>query len=347
MDIWISKRKRTTTLNEEPRFQAINVSQGGRYNNRVDSVVDIIRPRPKKDMTHEISSTTSCTTVTRATTLEKTRRIFKIITLESQKKWPLIIKFQLEDEACKNHRLKKRGKGEILFIFDRLFQNTFQHLPLPFRSPHNIPFNDDSRDETSKKRSSSKEKKKKKRSITFLILARRDPPSSIDSFKHFPTSSHFPHNIPSLSALHNSTHNVFQTFPNIPLVRRKKKKRFQGSTTRSSNSSLSNPRPWTVSREPVMRRRNLAGLPGYQVDSEAESPGRRVHLRGCKARGSVGNRHRRAAASVRVFAWARTRPYCRGVGRIGGSSRKRRVRAGHSGGAGAMTSHRGNLVVVG
>lgn len=155
-------------------------------------------------MTHEISSTTSCTTVTRATTLEKTRRIFKIITLESQKKWPLIIKFQLEDEACKNHRLKKRGKGEILFIFDRLFQNTFQHLPLPFRSPHNIPFNDDSRDETSKKRSSSKEKKKKKRSITFLILARRDPPSSIDSFKHFPTSSHFPHNIPSLSALHNS-----------------------------------------------------------------------------------------------------------------------------------------------
>lgn len=38
-----------------------NVSQGGRYNNRVDSVVDIIRSRPKKDMTHEISSTTSCT----------------------------------------------------------------------------------------------------------------------------------------------------------------------------------------------------------------------------------------------------------------------------------------------
>lgn len=151
------------TLNEEPRFQAINVSQGGRYNNRVDSVVDIIRPRPKKDMTHEISSTTSCTTVTRATTLEKTRRIFKIITLESQKKWPLIIKFQLEDEACKNHRLKKRGKGEILFIFDRLFQNTFQHLPLPSRSPHNIPFNDDSRDETSKKRSSSKEKKKEEK----------------------------------------------------------------------------------------------------------------------------------------------------------------------------------------
>lgn len=93
----------------------------------------------------------------------KTRRIFKIITLESQKKWPLIIKFQLEDEACKNHRLKKRGKGEILFIFDRLFQNTFQHLPLPFRSPHNIPFNDDSRDETSKKRSPSKEKKKKEK----------------------------------------------------------------------------------------------------------------------------------------------------------------------------------------
>lgn len=174
-------------------------------------------------MTHEISSTTSCTTVTRATTLEKTRRIFKIITLESQKKWPLIIKFQLEDEACKNHRLKKRGKGEILFIFDRLFQNTFQHLPLPSRSPHNIPFNDDSRDETSKKRSSSKEKKKKKRSITFLILARRDPPSSIDSFKHFPTSSHFPHNIPSLSALHNSA-NVFPNVPQHSTCSTKKKK---------------------------------------------------------------------------------------------------------------------------
>lgn len=153
--------------------------------------------------------------------------------------------------------------------------------------------------------------------------------------------------LPSQHSLFVRTPQLGQTFPNIPLVRRKKKKRFQGSTTRSSNSSLSNPRPWTVSREPVMRRRNLAGLPGYQVDSEAESPGRRVHLRGCKARGSVGNRHRRAAASVRVFAWARTRPYCRGVGRIGGSSRKRRVRAGHSGGAGAMTSHRGNLVVVG
>lgn len=222
MDIWISKRKRTTTLNEEPRFQAINVSQGGRYNNRVDSVVDIIRPRPKKDMTHEISSTTSCTTVTRATTLEKTRRIFKIITLESQKKWPLIIKFQLEDEACKNHRLKKRGKGEILFIFDRLFQNTFQHLPLP--SPHNIPFNDDSRDETSKKRSSSKEKKRRKE-VSRSLSSQGEIPH-LRSFKHFPTSSHFPHNIPSLSALHNSTHNVFQTFPNIPLVRRKKKKRF-------------------------------------------------------------------------------------------------------------------------
>lgn len=297
-------------------------------------------------MTHEISSTTSCTTVTRATTLEKTRRIFKIITLESQKKWPLIIKFQLEDEACKNHRLKKRGKGEILFIFDRLFQNTFQHLPLPFRSPHNIPFNDDSRDETSKKRSSSKEKKRRKEVSHSLssqgeIPHLRSTPSN--TFQHPPTSlTTFP------LCPHSTTRpTFFQTFPNIPLVRRKRKKRFQGSTTRSSNSSLSNPRPWTVSREPVARRRNLAGLPGYQVDSEAESPGRRVHLRGCKARGSVGNRHRRAAASVRVFAWARTRPYCRGVGRIGGSSRKRRVRAGHSGGAGAMTSHRGNLVVVG
>lgn len=142
-------------------------------------------------MTHEISSTTSCTTVTRATTLEKTRRIFKIITLESQKKWPLIIKFQLEDEACKNHRLKKRGKGEILFIFDRLFQNTFQHLPLPFRSPHNIPFNDDSRDETSKKRSSSKEKKKRKEVSHFLssrgeIPHLRSTPSN--TFQHPPTS---------------------------------------------------------------------------------------------------------------------------------------------------------------
>lgn len=160
-------------------------------------------------MTHEISSTTSCTTVTRATTLEKTRRIFKIITLESQKKWPLIIKFQLEDEACKNHRLKKRGKGEILFIFDRLFQNTFQHLPLP--SPHNIPFNDDSRDETSKKRSSSKEKKKKKRSITFLILARRDPPSSILQT----LSNILP--LPSQHSLFVRTPQLDpQRFPNIP-----------------------------------------------------------------------------------------------------------------------------------
>lgn len=74
------------------------------------------------------------------------------------------------------------------------------------------------------------------------------------------------------------------------------------------------------------RWRHIAGrrrvLPGYQVDSESEPPGR-VHLRGCKPQGSVGNRHRRAAASVRVFAWARTRPYCRGVGRLSGSSRKR------------------------
>lgn len=344
MDIWISKRKRTTTLNEEPRFQAINVSQGGRYNNRVDSVVDIIRPRPKKDMTHEISSTTSCTTVTRATTLEKTRRIFKIITLESQKKWPLIIKFQrsLQKSSSKKTR-ERRDPFHLRSTVSKHFPTSSTSVPIPSQHPLQRWFSRWNFQKTI----IVQRKKKKKRSITFLILARRDPPSSIDSFKHFPTSSHFPHNIPSLSALHNSAHNVFQTFPNIPLVRRKRKKRFQGSTTRSSNSSLSNPRPWTVSREPVARRRNLAGLPGYQVDSEAESPGRRVHLRGCKARGSVGNRHRRAAASVRVFAWARTRPYCRGVGRIGGSSRKRRVRAGHSGGAGAMTSHRGNLVVVG
>ncbi|KAK9295105.1 hypothetical protein QLX08_010485 [Tetragonisca angustula] len=52
-------------------------------------------------------------------------------------------------------------------------------------------------------------------------------------------------------------------------------------------------------RKRVESRRRV--LPGYQVDSESESPGR-VHLRGCKPQGSVGDRHRRAAASVRVFA---------------------------------------------
>lgn len=205
-------------------------------------------------MTHEISSTTSCTTVTRATTLEKTRRIFKIITLESQKKWPLIIKFQLEDEACKNHRLKKRGKGEILFIFDRLFQNTFQHLPLSSRSPHNIPFNDDSRDETSKKRSSSKEKKRRKEVSRSLSSQ-----GEIPHLRSFPTSSHFPHNIPSLSALHNSAHNVFQTFPNIPLVRRKKKK----TIPRIHNSILELEPLKSETMNRVTRASNAEEKPGW------------------------------------------------------------------------------------
>lgn len=43
-----TKKKQRTTLNEEPRFETINVSQGGRYNNHVDSVVDIIRPDQEK-----------------------------------------------------------------------------------------------------------------------------------------------------------------------------------------------------------------------------------------------------------------------------------------------------------
>lgn len=284
--------------------------------------------------------------VTRATTLgTKTRRIFKIITLESQKivhRWSSnsnlrtkLPKFIIVQKKKISHSLS--SQEEILHLRSTLskhFRTSSTSLP----SQHSS--SDDSRDETCKN-----DHRPKKRSITFLILARRDPPPSIDSFKHFRTSPTCLDPLTTFPLVRTpQLGQRFQTFPNIPLVRRKKR----------SNSILepaSQIRPSTVSRErsrgPVPRRRNLAGLPGYQVDSEAESPGRRVHLRGCKARGSVGNRHRRAAASVRVFAWARTRPYCRGVGRIGGSSRKRRVRAGHSGGAGAMTSHRGNLVVVG
>lgn len=220
MDIWISKRKRTTTLNEEPRFQAINVSQGGRYNNRVDSVVDIIRPRPKKDMTHEISSTTSCTTVTRATTLEKTRRIFKIITLESQKKWPLIIKFQrsLQKSSSKKTR-ERRDLFHLRLTVSKHFPTSSTSVPIPSQHPLQRWFSRWNFQKTI----IVQRKKKKKRSITFLILARRDPPSSIDSFKHFPTSSHFPHNIPSLSALHNSA-NVFPNVPQHSTCSTKKKK---------------------------------------------------------------------------------------------------------------------------
>lgn len=134
-------------------------------------------------MTHEISSTTSCTTVTRATTLEKTRRIFKIITLESQKKWPLIIKFQLEDEACKNHRLKKRGK----------------------------------------------------KSIAFLILARRDPSSSIDCFKTLSNIFHFPSDPLTTSP---STMILETKLPKNDHRPKKKKKRKEVSRSLSSQEEI-------------------------------------------------------------------------------------------------------------
>lgn len=134
-------------------------------------------------MTHEISSTTSCTTVTRATTLEKTRRIFKIITLESQKKWPLIIKFQLEDEACKNHRLKKRGK----------------------------------------------------KSIAFLILARRDPSSSIDCFKTLSNIFHFP---PDPLTTSPSTMILETKLPKNDHRPKKKKKRKEVSRSLSSQEEI-------------------------------------------------------------------------------------------------------------
>ena len=226
-------------------------------------------------MTHEISSTTSCTTVTRATTLEKTRRIFKIITLESQKKWPLIIKFQLEDEACKNHRLKKRGKGEILFIFDRLFQNTFQHLPLPFRSPHNIPFNDDSRDETSKKRSSSK-KKKKRKEVSRSLSSQEEIPHlrSIPSntFQHPPTSlTTFPlcpHSTtrPTTFSKHSPTFHLFdekkKTIPRIHnsiLELEPLKSETMNRVTRASNAEE---KPGWLTWLPGGQRGGVAGQEG-------------------------------------------------------------------------------------
>lgn len=222
-------------------------------------------------MTHEISSTTSCTTVTRATTLEKTRRIFKIITLESQKKWPLIIKFQLEDEACKNHRLKKRGKGEILFIFDRLFQNTFQHLPLPFRSPHNIPFNDDSRDETSKKRSSSKEKKKRKevsrslssqeeiphlRSIPSNTF--QHPPTSLTTFPLCPHSTTRP-NIPQHSTCSTKKKKTIPRIHNSILELEPLKSETMNRVTRASNAEE---KPGWLTWLPGGQRGGVAGQEG-------------------------------------------------------------------------------------
>lgn len=222
-------------------------------------------------MTHEISSTTSCTTVTRATTLEKTRRIFKIITLESQKKWPLIIKFQLEDEACKNHRLKKRGKGEILFIFDRLFQNTFQHLPLPSRSPHNIPFNDDSRDETSKKRSSSKEKKRRKE-VSHSLSSQGEiphlrstpsntfqhPPTSLTTFPLCPHSTTRP-NIPQHSTCSTKKKKTIPRIHNSILELEPLKSETMNRVTRASNAEE---KPGWLTWLPGGQRGGVAGQEG-------------------------------------------------------------------------------------
>lgn len=198
-------------------------------------------------MTHEISSTTSCTTVTRATTLEKTRRIFKIITLESQKKWPLIIKFQLEDEACKNHRLKKRGKKSIAFLIlarrdpsssidcFKTLSNIFHFPPDPLTtSPSTMIL------EMKLPKNDHRPKKKKKEKKYHISYPREERSPIFDRLLQT-LSNILP--LPSQHSLFVRTPQLGQTFPNIPLVRRKKKKRFQGSTTRSSNSSLSNPRP--------------------------------------------------------------------------------------------------------
>lgn len=107
-------------------------------------------------------------------------------------------KFIIVQKKKISHSLS--SQEEILHLRSTLskhFRTSSTSLP----SQHSS--DDDSRDETCKN-----DHRPKKRSITFLILARRDPPPSIDSFKHFRTSptcldplTTSPHNIP---ALHNS-----------------------------------------------------------------------------------------------------------------------------------------------
>lgn len=218
---------------------------------------------------------------------------------------------QIRNETSKNHhRPKKRKKKyhipyprkEILHLRSTLSKH-FKHLPFPSRSPHNIPSNDDSRDETSKNDHRPKKKRKK---VSHSLSSQGDhPPSSIDSFKHFRTSPTSLDPLTTFSLVRTPTRATFPNFLTFHLFDEKNDST-QLDPTLDPRTGLSNQTINRVTRaehRPVVsRRRNLAGLPGYQVDSEAESPGRRVHLRGCKARGSVGNRHRRAAASVRVFA---------------------------------------------
>lgn len=200
-------------------------------------------------------------------------------------------KFIIVQKKKISHSLSSSYLEKRSSTFDRLFQSTFEHLPLP--SPHNIPPTTTLEMKLAKTIIVQKKEVSHSLSSRGEILHLRSTPSN--TFEHLPLAS-IPSQHSLLSALHNSG-NVSKHSLTFHLFDEK------NDPTRSSNRPLKSS---TVSRErsrgPVPRRRNLAGLPGYQVDSEAESPGRRVHLRGCKARGSVGNRHRRAAASVRVFA---------------------------------------------
>lgn len=211
-------------------------------------------------MTHEISSTTSCTS--HESDHAQCGRKFQNNCVQNPKNGPADrqIRTRVEMKLSKIIIIQKNNVSHSLSSQAdprSTLSNTFEHLPL-------LP------------RMTPPEMKLPKTIIAvrrkYRILAKRS--SILDRLLQ--TLS----NISHFSALHNSSNVFLQTPSNVPLVRGKKET-FHATPhpTRSSSRTPS------VSRE--RRRRNLAGLPGYQVDSEAESPGR-VHLRGCKAEGSVG-----------------------------------------------------------
>lgn len=185
-----------------------NVSQGGRYNNRVDSVVDIIRPRPKKDMTHEISSTTSCTSHESDHARYENATDIQNNYTRIPKNSPAIDDRQISTwgRNFQNSSSSKKRKYRIPYprekrssTFDRLFQSTFEHLPLP--SLHNIPPTTTLEMKLAKTIIVQKKEVSHSLSSRGEILHLRSTPSN--TFEHLPLAS-IPSQHSLLSALHNS-----------------------------------------------------------------------------------------------------------------------------------------------
>lgn len=193
----------------------------------------------------------------------------------------MIVKFQLEDETSKiHHRPKKENIAFLILLLSReeilhLRSTLSKHFRTSSTSlPSQHSSDDDSRDETCKN-----DHRPKKRSITFLILARRDPPPSIDSFKHFRTSPTCLDPLTTFPLVRTpQLGQRFQTFPNIPLVRRKKRSNsiLEPASQIINRVTRAEQRPGTAEEKPGW----LTWLPGGQRGGVAGQEGAFTRVQG-------------------------------------------------------------------